>query len=676
MLKFRTRLSPVALLLVLGACAHSEKSDDPVLKDLEIIGAEQVSEGELKEKILTSETSWLPFSEKKRFDANVWRTDLKRIERYYQARGYYQARVVESEVTPLEDGKVAVRVTVEEGQPTRVVSIALDGGEALERELPLEVGDIFVEETWEGLEPTLERRLRERGHATADVFSQARVDLERQTAALTLEVDAGQRYRFGEVRVKQHLGDRVEEWRIVEQAREAIEDEDYYSDSARAEAQARIFDMDVFGAAKVTMGEPHPETGLVELDVEVQEAPFHTVRAGVGIGIDQARNDAHLIAGYTHRDFLGSLRRLDLEARAGWAFLPTAYAVARGGNRVTQNGPIAEVGAELEQPRLFHPNFSGVTGIELERAIEPAYAFWGARGKLGVSWRPWTYFTLTPSYNYELYQLDQGTVAARSDLGATNLLFGCPGGCVLSYLEQTLAVDRRDDRQEPKRGYFLALSLQEGGSFLGGGFDYLRVVPEVRGYVSMLENERLTFAGKIRAGSLVPLSGGPLDSPIVARFFSGGSQMRGFSTRRLSPQLLVPTPEGSGEFEAEPVPIGGNGLFETQLEARYDLTQSLVGALFTDLGIVTSERLQLSTFDLLQVAFGAGVRYRTPVGPIRLDFAYRPDFGRPLQIYAAEGAAPSFRESEGCFGFGSGDPNAGGAPEGPCSIHLSIGEAF
>ncbi len=667
---------------LLSGCAHDDGGGDPVLKDLEIVGASQVSPKDLKKKILTEETSWIPFSGDKHFDENTWRTDLARIERYYQERGYYQAKVVSSEVKPTGKEEVSIRVEVDEGEPTAVTRIMLDGGqelpaehqESLNEAVPFKTGDVFVEQGWEDVEDRLEASFREDGYARAAVTSNARVDLETHGAELDVHVVPGPRYKFGLVNLKDHLGDRVEDWRIVEQAKEAIEDEEWFSDTAIDEAQNRIFRMGVFGASKVTAGEAHPETGLIDLDVEVQEAPFHSLRGGFGIGIDQARNDLHAIGGYEDRNFLGGLRKLELEARAGWAFLPTAYAVARGGNRVTKNGPIAKVSADLFQPRLFDPNFSGTTRAELESALEPAYSYLGGRGKVGVSWQPYTWFTLTPSYNVEVYQLASGAADLRG--GSPALLFGCPRNCVLSYLEQNLEVDRRDDKLEPKKGYLLALAFQEGGGFLGGSFDYLRVVPEARGYVSFLDDERLTLSAKVRAGSLIPLQGTELDSPIVARFFSGGNQMRGFSTRRLSPMLLVPRPEEGGEYESEPLPIGGNGLFESQFEVRYGLTKSLVGAVFTDLGLVTTEQLQRSSFRQLQLAVGGGVRYRTPVGPIRLDLAYRPDVGPPLQVYQAEGAALTYRQSQGCFGFGNGKEGGGGSPEGPCALHLSIGEAF
>jgi translocation and assembly module TamA len=683
----RTSLVSFFLVGLLG-CAGSPKRDGPIVRELEIRGARQVDPGELRQKILTAKTSKLPFTRKQYFDRNVWRTDLRRIERFYQGRGFYQARVLKDQVVPLGKNGVKVIVDVEEGRPTQVAELELTGLDDLPpehrgevtRNLPFQKGDVFLEEPWEGLPEKLEAQLRNLGYAEVEVSAQAGVDLETQRATLRVAVTPGLRYRIGDIHVKAQPTGRVPAWRVVEQAREAVEGEDWYSDSARDEVQARIFKMGVFGAAKVTAGQGNPETGTVPLEVDVQEAPFHTVRGGFGVGFEQSRNDAHVVGEYTHRDFLGGLRKLTLRSTAGYAFIPNAYTVVGGRDAVTKHGVVALVSAELQQPRLLHPNFTGLLRVELEREIEPGYSDIGARFKLGTTWQPFSWLAITPSYNFEVYRLDSGEASLGGS--APTLLYGCPGVCVLSYLEQRVEVDRRDDKQDPRAGYLLGLALQEGGGVLGGSFQYLRVMPEARGYLSFLEDKRLTFSLKVRVGTLIPASGQDLDSPIVARFFSGGDGMRGFSTRRLSPMGLVQKTQqrANAEYNAEPSPIGGNGLFEAQLEARYSLTQNLRVAAFVDSGFVTTESVDLTNLRYFTrnalVAVGGGFRYLTPVGPIRLDLAYRPRIGPPLPVYPVEGQALTYEQGPGCFGYGSSSPSRGGAPEGPCSIHLSIGEAF
>jgi translocation and assembly module TamA len=662
----------------------------PVVRSLEIVGNEAVKDEAIKEGLFTQATPWyafLPGVSKRRLDEVAWRADKKRIEAYYRARGYHRAEVLEAQVEPVGEDSVRLYVRVREGAPTRVTTVSLEGLEALppehrqavEAALPLEEGDIFEEAAWEGLRATLASRLHHLGYAEARVDGEAHVDLGTGQAALLLKASPGVRYHMGAVQVAQKPSARVEAWRVEEQVNEALEPYDWYSPEALEEAQARVFDMGVFGAARVEPGEGDPRTGRVPLRVEVAEAPFHEVKAGLGIGFEQLRQEAHAVAGYTQRDFLGGLRRLDLEARAGYAFIPSAYTTFRGQDAVIRSGPVGGLSATLEQPRLFHPNFRLRTLLEVEREVEPAFTFNGGRARVGVQWKPRTWVLVEPSYNLELYALQAGATDLRGD--GPELLFGCEGTCVLSYLEQRIVHDRRDDPQAPTRGIYLSLALQQGGGPLGGSFRYLRVVPEARAYRSVLAGDRLTFAVRGRVGTLIPLGMDQQDTPIVARFFSGGDGMRGFSTQRLSPMRLVEKNNPRGQFNAEPMPVGGNGLFEGSVEARYRLTAPITLALFMDTGWVSPGQLPLGQpglfVDNLLWAVGTGVRYRTPVGPVRLDLAYRLPFGPPLPIFAEPGDPPLVYEpSAGCFGIGATSPARGGAPEGVCSLHLSIGEAF
>ncbi|HLL52205.1 MAG TPA: BamA/TamA family outer membrane protein [Myxococcaceae bacterium] len=684
---FRLSRIPIVLVLslsVLAGCKHAEKKNLPVVKDLKISGAKQVGEGDLKKKILTSETGWWPFARDQYFDQDVWRTDLKRIERYYRERGYYQAQVVDDRVQRKGEKEVALAVEVKEGEPTIVSDHTVAGLEPLPPEhrdevlgqVRLQKGDVFIEGEWEGLKQRLAGSLSNLGYVDAKVEGTAYVDVATQQAKVDVRVEPGSRYRFGEVELVTGPNPRVEGWRILEQARAEVKTGEWYSDTAVDEAQARVFAMGVFGAVKVRRGEPDPTSGTVPIIVDVREAPFHAIRAGVGLAVDQARNEGRVLGEYTHRDFLGGLRRLNVRGNAGWAFLPTAYASVTGAEGA-KSGPIANIRTDLDQPRLFLRDLSLQSRVELERGIEPAYSFFGARGRLGVSYEPLRKLTLTLAYNFEAYRLEEG----QAGLGGTApaLLFGCPRACFLSYLEQRVEWDRRDDAQEPKHGFYLALGLQEGGGPLGGSFTYFRLLPEARYYVSTL-GDKLTFAGRLRMGSLHQLSANPLDSPIVARFYGGGgNSMRGFSARRMSPQFIVekvPAPDTG--FTGFAVPIGGNGLFEGTVEARYNVWGQLVVATFLDTGFVTSEALDPRTIGgNMLYAVGAGLRYRTPVGPIRLDFAYRLPIGPPLQVYRPEGLDPTYQSEGSCFGIG-GQPNltGAGAPEGPCTLHVSIGEAF
>jgi translocation and assembly module TamA len=264
----------------------------------------------------------------------------------------------------------------------------------------------------------------------------------------------------------------------------------------------------------------------------------------------------------------------------------------------------------------------------------------------------------------------------------------------VSYLEQVAEWNRRDDPIAPRNGYYLSLSLQEGGGPLQGDFNFLRVLPDVRVYRSFGNNDRLTFAARLRLGTLltpVTAAGGREESAVVNRFFGGGGvAMRGFNARRLSPMNVSnPTAE---QPEDRTVPIGGNSLVETSLEMRFKLFGELSLAAFHDSGLVGAGPLNFGPHqsdvrressrifgDFHYQAVGIGLRYATIVGPVRLDLARRLNIGRPLPILdPGTGDVTSQGGLGDCFGLGgsSTEREYAGAPEGLCTFFLSIGEAF
>src|SRR5262245_32046070 len=97
------RGAPIVVTAVasLVGCASQQKAgknDAQVVRDLKISGNDALSSRDIKKRILTEEKSWWPFSPTPHFDPVTWASDLKRIERLYVAKGFYQAEIVKSDV--------------------------------------------------------------------------------------------------------------------------------------------------------------------------------------------------------------------------------------------------------------------------------------------------------------------------------------------------------------------------------------------------------------------------------------------------------------------------------------------------------------------------------------------------------------------------------------------------
>ncbi|MGV3620369.1 MAG: BamA/TamA family outer membrane protein [Archangium sp.] len=725
-------LALLILTLVCAGCVTAPPTPDArKVDDFEIEGTKELSEGDVKSKIVTTESPWLSYiapwlSSPQWFDPLAWQADLRRIQRYYEANGYYQARVTDDEITEVGKDKVKILVKLREGDPARVETLTILGLEALPedmqedvtRSLPLERGDIFLEDSWERAKKLLSVRLRELGFAEVAVTGEALVDAENARVDLKLNIDTGPRYKIGKTFVATDPGATVPAKLIAEVSAPELVPGDWFSESALNKAQSRVFQMGVFAGVKVNRGLPDRASQTVPIVIDTREAPFKSIRLGVGLGGDLIRQEAHLIGEFTNRNLgLSSLvnknqilDRLTLKAKLGIAFVPNVIDVARA-LPTAKWGPIWSLNVEYEVPRIFQiPTLSMVTNVEILRLLDNAFDYDALEPKYGFVWRPTTDVTIFPSINANIFLLR--TEFSLLEAGPTDAL-GCPTQpnlCVVGFLDLMAEWDRRDNRAEPREGFYAAMNVSGGLAQTQRVNPFIRVTPEVRGYVSFGIEKRVTLAGRIKAGSIFAPDN---DTPIVMRYFSGGSGMRGFQTRRLSPMRAVPTlqlvedPACQGQFgcrlipnpdpsvgaaRGKTLPIGGSGLIEASLELRWAITENWVLALFNDWGTVTVDTLFAPGQNLLATlytAVGFGVRYRTPLGPIRVDLAFRLPFVGGVQV-VDPGGTTAYQSQPGCFfGAGSGQlywdsmtyaptptPMQAGMPDNLCSAHLSIGEAF
>ncbi|HYS80867.1 MAG TPA: BamA/TamA family outer membrane protein, partial [Anaeromyxobacteraceae bacterium] len=518
------------------------------------------------------------------------------------------------------------------------------------------------------------------GWAKAEVEQRAQVDPTLDEAHVTYTVTPGQRYRFGPVFVAGAAV--VPRSRVREEAELEVKPGATFDASELPKAQARVFDLGVFGGVRVSPGQPDEAKQQIPAVVSVREAPFRTIRAGPGFTFQATRWEADAIAGWQHRNWLGGLRRLNLDARVGYAWLPTLL-------NPQKSGPVALISADFTQPGVATRYVDLNLRAEVERGREQAYDFWAERLRLGTPFKLGRLVTFVPSVNLELYELGNIVTQAAVAQGASPnpqalQLTTCPGQdpslCLLSYFEQRLVFDFRDDPINTTRGLYLALAVQEGFSVKGNGASYLRLLPEARAFVSLPFG--FVLAGRGRIGVL----SGSSEVPIIARFTSGGPNlMRGYYNRQLSPVLgYCPlTPAAPGKPAAcdpnnfQYLPVGGAGLIDGSIELRFPIAGELGGATFLDFGDVRVKAADALNVSNLQYAVGAGIRYKTVFGPLRVDLAARlpSTSGQPgVEVLRLQSAAGCDPKATTCRSDLVSDNRFHHDPI--VSFHLSIGEAF
>jgi translocation and assembly module TamA len=654
----RPLLLAVALTLGASGCLRPRGTpEEPLVSDVRMEGVRSVSEDELRGRLATQATGRWTWDEPLRLDPDAVAVDRRRIEAFYRDRGFYEAR---AEVAEEPDGAGRVRVVfrVHEGRPTRVSQVTVNGldaapeARALVGKLPLKPGDIFTLSAYDGAKGRIADALSRTGWATAEVTQRATVLPDRATAEVTYDVVPGRRWRFGPIAIV--AGSELPRGKILDQALGAITPGEWFDESRLPVAQARVFQLGAFGGVRVQRAKPDEARGTIGVIVSIQRAPFRTVRAGPGVDITPIRWDLHLLASWQDRNFLGDLRRLYLEGRGGYAWLPSPF-------RPFRHGPTYLLTAEFSQLGALTRYVDTTARVEVERGIEQAYEYQAERLRLSFPLRLASRWRLIPSYNIEVYTLSNyGALFTPQPGTAGPSLENCKGSvCLLSYLEQVVAWDGRDEPLSTRRGVYVGITLQQGLDIASYGYRYLRLLPEAR-YFRPLWGQTV-LATRFRVGALIPI-GEPGLPPLVARFAAGGPlSMRGYYTRRFAPMAL----EGT-----QWVPLGGNGVVDGSVELRFPIAGPVGGAVFVDAasisdasGSPTEWRRALDTATL-QWAAGFAVRYITPFGPLRLDVGVR----LPERLTLAKYAFPAVPYTH--------YPDGGLHYEPIIAVHVSLGEAF
>ena len=202
----------------------------------------------------------------------------------------------------------------------------------------------------------------------------------------------------------------------------------------------------------------------------------------------------------------------------------------------------------------------------------------------------------------------------------------------ISYIQ-----DHRDNPSDAHRGFWNTVDTGLAGNYFGSQRSFVRVLARNATYTSIGRN--LVFARQTQFGGIIPFAIAPGtssfdDIPLPERFYGGGGvSMRGFGDNQAGPRDIGTTTEmGNPSVNATGFPIGGNALFFNTFELRFPLLgPNISGVVFHDMGNIYSRLSDVSlaykqpsegNFNYAVQAPGFGIRYKTPLGPIRVDFSY------------------------------------------------------
>lgn len=569
--------------------------DDYRIKEFKLEGVEQVSQAELREALATKSLSWAnqlaPWKDAPLFNSYEFQLDLLRIPKFYRLQGFYRARVIDHKLD-VDDGKqeIRVRVTIEENEPLRLAQISFVPADSnnlthlwpdLHKALDLEVGDIAADGAISRNRLALFNRFADQGYPFAEITPQLHPAADNLTAKLIFKINPQKWCTFGKIEIQ---GQHYYPSRVIRKELSFKEGE-RFSQSKLLESQQRIYLLELFQSVQIRGVPVDEQSSAVPIEVRVREAPRYTLKLGGGFGTeDRFRTTVN----WQRRNFLGDARRMQVEAK---------YSDLEPGRfQITLFQPhIPDAKTSLQ----FSPYYQRQVEKSRDEAGERRVVFDLRRaGAEALMRRRLGRY----SSGYVRYRPERVEIAAMNDstngirrTGRSTLTLGMSG-------------NTSEPLFSPRRGYFRSLEVNWGNLFLKDK-PYWRATAEYRTYTRL--SQPVILATRMRIGSLfLPPEITEAEVPDELYYAGGSTSVRGWRRLRLGP------------IDNNDVPSGGRSILEGNLELRLPLWKSLGMVLFTDAGNVWRSS---ATFPLddLHYAAGWGLRLDTPIGPGRIDFAWK-----------------------------------------------------
>ncbi|WP_281857690.1 autotransporter assembly complex protein TamA [Litoreibacter halocynthiae] len=431
------------------------------------------------------------------------------------------------------------------------------------------------------------------GYAKAEVADQS-VLARHNTAQLDVDVEiaTGRRATFGKVAVTGETA--VREKRVRNIA--GLPSGKVFDPDAVKKAAARLRKVGTFKTVQVTEADEISEDGTLDMQINVIDRKPRRI----GGGLELSNLDGLTVSGYwLHRNFLGGaeLFRIDSEiAQIGGTSSGIDYALSFRLEKPAVYGPDTLFFAEFG---TYYTDEEAYIEKKVELAVGASHEF-GERltGELGIGY---SYSRVTDLY-------------ATPNTKRTLQMFSFP--IALTY-------DARNDRLDATQGFYLkgkATPFYE--SVQGRSGAHLSF--DARGYYAVGAEKKTVLAGRLQLGSLIGVTA--QDAPPDFLFYSGGG-----GTVRGQPYQSLATPVAGGT-------LGGRSFAGLSGEVRQSITDTIGVVAFVDAGYVGADSLGNGDW---HAGAGLGLRYKTPVGPIRLDVAapVAGNTGNGVQIYIGIGQA-------------------------------------
>ena len=577
---------------------------------------------QIKSMMATRESGWFrsrPYRE------DILEQDVDLITDQYIAAGFLSAEVRKTVTRTAGGGRALIALKIAEGRQTLTGNISFEGNAALTAE---ELSGVLK---LRSAAPFSERLLEEDRYRILSLYSArgylyTRIEVEKKPAFenepsgrdgkggvadgapevlnIRFRIIEDERVSIGKVILRGNVDTRDN---VILRELEPRTGEPYNYESI-LKSQQRIYRYGYFSLAKFEPVHPNEKEFVKDMLFTVEERPAGAVEFGIGYGtLDRLRGFVEV----SHRNILGTARFASLRLEASDILERAAFTFQEPwflGHRYLESKFLlvwSDSKRLNEQSReIYYQTRRTTTSYGVER----------------------TYDALKVSLTYQFENVTNYNVQPAAELTPED-----SGRVLISSLNPAVILDKRNDPFNPTQGSIHGLNVKEAMNFLGSRADFTKVSVQSTWYLSAAERTIVALSG--RAGMGWPHRD-TQEIPLHERFYLGGSTtVRGYTQDSVGPFNL----NASGDR----VPTGGSSMIQLNAELRLNTAAGGGVVFFTDAGNVWVE--QAIDLNDLRASYGAGLRYHTPVGPLRIDYGQK--------IHRRSG-------------------------ESPGELHFSIGQAF
>ena len=510
--------------------------------------------------------------------------DAEALTELYRREGFTAVQIKDRTQFDESAESAIVIFRIKEGVRTRIGRVTISGNQALSTPtlaIPLQPDQPHDARRVKATTHQIQAAYARAGYLYATVKSETDLSEDGTRADIRIVIDEGRKARMGALQITGNARTKA----TVLLREMAIQPGEPYNPEAILRSQKNLYRAGYFSSVRFEPVGIESQPEVLDVRLAVTERLHVPVEFGIGYGEHERLRGFFEIA---DRNLFGGGQEVRL--------------------RVAASGLEEKYTLSFHEPWIFSRHLNARLALTTGQQREVTYDLETENAVAGIEKRLSDKVKGALQYQFERHRIVRAIRLSPEDVGKFNL----------ATINVALVRDTRDDPFNPRQGSLASATLRQGAKLIGSEVQMVKLTLQYSVYRSLYDRFLLAFSA--RAGAADRFGETELIPPPERFLLGGRNTVRGYTADRLG----IPFGAPGATLAADGRPIGGNALLTFNEELRVALPRSFGLVFFLDHGNVW-EDLPSVTLSQIKSTVGMGMRYHTPVGPLRLDWGFKLD---------------------------------------------------